>query len=267
MAKYHINPNTGNPGKCHAFFRCPFGSAHEHYSSAEEARSAYEAAMTPTAPVASKNTTELTKVRNVVAGDIIIYNGKQVQVAEVQQGAEVRDSLSFRGRVLRLKLEDGRIVGIMDDKVEWLNDDIVRLRSASPKGTTGTPAASFHFKSASEERAHAQRLRNTYYRIDDGSNMVSLDTFDGSRGSSWLIRLNPSGNVPVELANQISHPGRDFHDFSTTSTYVYPIPAKAAEELLKMRSSIYPNPNDWRDRDPHAQKAIRDLIDNLLESL
>lgn len=44
MTRYHINPTTGEPGKCVAKIRCRYGVAiDEHYSSKEEARSAYEA--------------------------------------------------------------------------------------------------------------------------------------------------------------------------------------------------------------------------------
>ncbi len=61
MAKYHINPSTGNPGVCRAdpsqpnSRGCDFDLGEsEHYASAQEARSAYEAFMeaVTTAPVA-----------------------------------------------------------------------------------------------------------------------------------------------------------------------------------------------------------------------
>jgi GNAT superfamily N-acetyltransferase len=43
MAKYHINPETGNPGICRAKQKCPYGSLEtEHYSTLEEARQVYE---------------------------------------------------------------------------------------------------------------------------------------------------------------------------------------------------------------------------------
>jgi hypothetical protein len=42
MPKFHINPETGNPGPCSAKIQCRFGSESEHYSSADEARVAYE---------------------------------------------------------------------------------------------------------------------------------------------------------------------------------------------------------------------------------
>lgn len=46
MARYHINPRTGSPGKCSAMSRaCPFGGESEHYDSQEEAYSAFESSM------------------------------------------------------------------------------------------------------------------------------------------------------------------------------------------------------------------------------
>lgn len=43
MARYHINPATGNPGVCHAKIRCRFGDMETgHFSTKEEARIAYE---------------------------------------------------------------------------------------------------------------------------------------------------------------------------------------------------------------------------------
>lgn len=43
MAKFHVNPITGNAGKCTATKdNCPFGSDSEHYASADDARQAFE---------------------------------------------------------------------------------------------------------------------------------------------------------------------------------------------------------------------------------
>lgn len=42
MAKYHVNPQTGEPGECKAEIKCRFGSSEEHYTSAEAARKAFE---------------------------------------------------------------------------------------------------------------------------------------------------------------------------------------------------------------------------------
>ncbi len=46
MARFHINPETGNPGSCSAREgNCPFGSDDEHYTSEVAARQAYEKQM------------------------------------------------------------------------------------------------------------------------------------------------------------------------------------------------------------------------------
>lgn len=42
MAKFHINPETGNVGECKAEVQCRFGGDSAHYSTADEARFAYE---------------------------------------------------------------------------------------------------------------------------------------------------------------------------------------------------------------------------------
>lgn len=46
MAKFHVNPATGEPGSCNAKKgKCPFASDDEHYASAAEARRAFEDSM------------------------------------------------------------------------------------------------------------------------------------------------------------------------------------------------------------------------------
>lgn len=42
MSKFHINPSTGNPGRCFALKKCRFGGDDEHYGSKELAALAYE---------------------------------------------------------------------------------------------------------------------------------------------------------------------------------------------------------------------------------
>jgi hypothetical protein len=43
MAKYHINPETGNVGRCKSVEgKCPFGDEELHYSTDSDARTAYE---------------------------------------------------------------------------------------------------------------------------------------------------------------------------------------------------------------------------------
>ena len=56
MAKYHINPKTGEPGLCHAVKSCPFGGDDAHYSSKTEARQAFEAMMSSSDAVVNTTT-------------------------------------------------------------------------------------------------------------------------------------------------------------------------------------------------------------------
>lgn len=45
MAKYHINPTTGNPNLCRAKIKCRFGGESEHYKTVELAAQAFESKM------------------------------------------------------------------------------------------------------------------------------------------------------------------------------------------------------------------------------
>lgn len=47
MAKFHVNPNTGNPGSCKSTKgKCPFGTEEEHFGTQQEATVAAEKLMT-----------------------------------------------------------------------------------------------------------------------------------------------------------------------------------------------------------------------------
>lgn len=45
MGKFHVNPESGNPGECKAEVQCPFGGDEAHYTSADNARKAFELSM------------------------------------------------------------------------------------------------------------------------------------------------------------------------------------------------------------------------------
>lgn len=45
MARYHVNPETGEPGVCKSETACRFGSEAAHYQTEGDARQAYEASM------------------------------------------------------------------------------------------------------------------------------------------------------------------------------------------------------------------------------
>jgi len=45
LKKYHVNPETGEPGICVAKFNCRFGGPSDHYPSEQDARAAFEREM------------------------------------------------------------------------------------------------------------------------------------------------------------------------------------------------------------------------------
>jgi hypothetical protein len=63
MPKFHINPETGNPGPCSAKIQCRFGSESEHYNSPDEARVAYEEKQASSFAEVSKNDWDIRKDR------------------------------------------------------------------------------------------------------------------------------------------------------------------------------------------------------------
>lgn len=68
MARFHINPVTGNPGECRATKACPFGGIDEHFDSIEEARESYEAIMAPHLLLSEKSGS-LTSFREKLIGE------------------------------------------------------------------------------------------------------------------------------------------------------------------------------------------------------
>lgn len=54
MAKFHLNPATGEASRCKALFSCPFGSTEEHYPTIDEAREAFEQSQDAFSPKLSK---------------------------------------------------------------------------------------------------------------------------------------------------------------------------------------------------------------------
>ena len=67
MAKYHINPDTGNPGLCKAAGdNCPFGGDDAHYDSPEGARAAYEEKMAQQSNLPPVATSDKLKISDLV---------------------------------------------------------------------------------------------------------------------------------------------------------------------------------------------------------
>lgn len=100
MAKYHVNPETGEPGECKAEIKCRFGSPEEHYTSAEAARKAFEDSQ-PLFPTQKREESEeeiLDRVRTWVPGERLskeVYETLPVGTILVQVHNESGDQSYF----------------------------------------------------------------------------------------------------------------------------------------------------------------------------
>jgi hypothetical protein len=92
LAKFHINPITGNSGRCLALKKCRFGGDEEHYPSKESASFAYEAARyAETLTVLRKSAVELKTLVEDFAIDLHEPKGpllEDSQIAEIDQKFE-----------------------------------------------------------------------------------------------------------------------------------------------------------------------------------
>lgn len=91
---FHINPQTGEPGRCKAMVNCPFGDLQQdHYATAEDARRAYETAQSSFSSQTVKAypaTIELPSEVYPLLDDLSSVEGVQPLVV----GGTIRDSLA-----------------------------------------------------------------------------------------------------------------------------------------------------------------------------
>lgn len=79
MAKFHVNPNTGDASPCRAEKgQCPFGSADEHYNTKEEAYAAFEASQETFSVVLKKNGSAPANERQVSSFDAKVESAIKV---------------------------------------------------------------------------------------------------------------------------------------------------------------------------------------------
>ena len=68
MTRWHVNPETGDVGKCRAQTSCPFGDLDTaHYSSKAEARQAYEDSMVSIPEATKRSSSQMTSVEAVLS--------------------------------------------------------------------------------------------------------------------------------------------------------------------------------------------------------
>lgn len=91
MTKYHINPSTGNPGVCVATDgKCRYGEGAPHFSTENDARAAYEAAMS-----GAFSQQNLTK-QQAIAEDVFTVQNVEFESALWNYSPDENETVSIR---------------------------------------------------------------------------------------------------------------------------------------------------------------------------
>lgn len=138
MSRYHVNPETGEPGPCRAQKSCPFGDMEsDHYDSKESARKAYEDSMADSATVSHSAPTTGWLTRDEARLELGMTRYEFVE-------AEKSGDLKF--------------VGPENDAVLGRDIDAYREKIASRTAAQGLTQGTTEYKSV--VIAHAQRVSN-----------------------------------------------------------------------------------------------------------
>ena len=148
MAKFHINPESGDAGSCQATQgKCPFGADSEHYESATEARAASEANLSAsfggTSTVLKKKTinnslafeSKLLKTNTIENSSAWVTQAKvTAENAETAPNGSIIHSIEhFGGTSVLQKLEDGDWYSVGDSY-----DAESSIQAFSPRGVNKT---------------------------------------------------------------------------------------------------------------------------------
>lgn len=131
MARFHIRPKTGDPGLCRAKpGNCPYGGEDAHYTTADEARAAFEKSSHSFSESELQETIEFVKAAEVREGDFY-------------EGSIVKSAGRASGQVMIL-LEDGSThthgeneslailrSGLTDEAAKERNDEAREARAES----------------------------------------------------------------------------------------------------------------------------------------
>ena len=130
MARYHINPKTGNPGICRAKSSCPFGDlTADHFDSPEAARAAYEKRMETDA-----TKEKLTKAAQEKELVIVQINGSNIRRGDVFRGEEILSASVGRKYVTLVTDKNPKILVGVDEDVPVLREqETANAKEASTK--------------------------------------------------------------------------------------------------------------------------------------
>lgn len=150
MAKYHINPATGDPGRCMARSgHCPFGGDETHYSTKAEAREAYSIEMD--ADWMAKGLPDLSTDELIAR-----FEEGQVQAQELVDDGWLQPEALVRKEKTFARAMELRLVAMTE-----LNSTQKTLRAALPKFEQGE----MKLEEFSEVRNAAQAAEERYRQL------------------------------------------------------------------------------------------------------
>lgn len=115
MARYHVNPRTGEPGPCRARVACPYGDlTKDHFDSKEDARAAYESGkLAETFTTLSKALDEVVDPHLATAEPHVLEDGRRVHTTAMTRAQLMPGDTMFDekyGTFYKVKMEKGRKV-------------------------------------------------------------------------------------------------------------------------------------------------------------
>lgn len=177
MPKFHINPETGNPGPCSAKIQCRFGSESEHYNSPDEARIAYEEKQSSSFAEAPKNDWDIRREHKaLLKTQTTVLRAEAVQFANDMEEdgalpgvAPLDDSLAD---------EDG--LYYIESMSEFRDPEFAMNRCADISFAVEEYAARTGFMGGKLESVHIE--------VDgDYLNRHTANTYKDSEGNDWVV--------------------------------------------------------------------------------
>jgi hypothetical protein len=132
MTSYHINPETGEPGKCRALIKCRFGDA-EHYDTEESARVAFETKMSKQStflvPVNKETSVEVDQLSLAEELKQLKQSNSNLEVELSQVKAE-RDGYFQRMEEVNIVRQQNEVRAILaEDRFSELENEVLDLRA------------------------------------------------------------------------------------------------------------------------------------------
>ena len=200
MARYHINPTTGNPGKCIARDgKCPYGTDLEHFDSIEAAREAFEQGTQSFSESLRKRNLEVARTSLLAAGipndkvdEMMTYSHRQDELEKLKENMEsFRTEINFANRISNPSIfADGHTFvnqiynqldqGQLPSEAPYLREnDRELLREIESRGPINVEGWRRFTAQTEDRRNHIMRTWNDQRTIAPGDNprMDSVNSF------------------------------------------------------------------------------------------